>query len=61
MADKSVQRYTEGALKSSLALDRETYKAIKHMDKVELSNYLESIYRKAYEAGKADKAKEMHK
>ena len=34
-----------------MELDRETYKRIKHMDKVELSNYLVSVYQKGSEAG----------
>lgn len=56
MAEKTVKRYSKEALNSSLHLDRETYKRIKHMDKVELSNYIEAVYTKAfskgYEAGK---------
>lgn len=43
--------YTDDALKAAMVLDRETYKKIKHMDKVELSNYLSAIYLKGREAG----------
>ena len=49
--DRKVQRYTADAMHSSFMIDRETYKNIKHMDKVQLANYLEAIYKKAYEKG----------
>lgn len=32
-------------------LRREDYKAIKHMDKAELTAYLERVYRRGYEVG----------
>lgn len=43
--------YTDDALKAAMVLDRETYKKIKHMDKVTLSNYLVSVYKRGYQAG----------
>lgn len=30
---------------------REDYKAIKHMDKAKMERYLNSVYRRGYEAG----------
>lgn len=45
------RRYTSEAMKSSFIIDRETYKNIKHMDKVQLSDYLEAVYKRAYEKG----------
>lgn len=30
---------------------REDYKAIKHMDKAQMERYLNSVYRRGYEAG----------
>lgn len=33
------------------SLRREDYKAIKHMDKAQLTNYLSRIYMRGYEAG----------
>ena len=49
--ERAAHKYTNDALKISMSLDRETYKKIKHMDKVELSNYLSAIYLKGREAG----------
>lgn len=43
--------YTDDALKAAMVLDRETYKKIKHMDKVTLRNYLVSVYKRGYQAG----------
>lgn len=34
-----------------MALRREDYKAIKHMDKAELTAYLERLWRRGYEVG----------
>ncbi|MBP3539985.1 MAG: hypothetical protein J6J62_09095 [Oscillospiraceae bacterium] len=48
---RQVKRYTNEALKASFELDRDTYKNIKHMDKVALSNYLLAVYVKGYQAG----------
>lgn len=35
-----------------LALKRETYKALKRMDREQLSEYITNLYIKGYEAGK---------
>lgn len=48
---RNAKKYTSDAMQASLELDRETYKNIKHMDKVTLSNYLVSVYQRGYEAG----------
>ena len=32
-------------------MSREDYKAVKHMDKVQMIAYLQRIYRRGYEAG----------
>jgi len=48
---RNAKKYTSDAMQASLELDRETYKNIKHMDKVTLSNYLVSVYKRGYEAG----------
>lgn len=48
---RNAKKYTSDAMQASLELDRETYKNIKHMDKVALSNYLVSVYKRGYDAG----------
>lgn len=48
---RNAKKYTSDAMHASLELDRETYKNIKHMDKVSLSNYLATIYQRGYQAG----------
>lgn len=34
-----------------MAMKREDYKAIKHMDKAQLTAYLERVYRRGFDAG----------
>lgn len=43
--------YTDEAVKRAAEISREDYKAIKHMNKVELTHYLSRIYKRGYEAG----------
>lgn len=49
--ERPARKYTKEANEFALVLDRETYKNIKHMDKVTLANYLMSVYQKGYLAG----------
>jgi len=49
--ERPVRKYTGAANEFAMVLDRETYKKIKHMDKVTLANYLVSVYQKGYLAG----------
>lgn len=39
---------------NKMILNRKTYKEIKKMDHQQMSNYLESFYKKAYSKGKTD-------
>lgn len=48
---RNAKTYAKEAMQASLELDRETYKNIKHMDKVTLSNYLVAVYQRGYKAG----------
>ena len=46
-----VKKYTDEAMEQSKQISREDYKAIKHMDKVQLTAYLQRIYRRGYMDG----------
>lgn len=48
---RTVRRYTDGSIEKSRTISRDTYKRVKHMDKVEMTAYLEALYAKGYEAG----------
>ena len=48
---RTVRKYTEKAIEESALVKREDYKAIKHMDRVQLSHYLQLVYAKGYDAG----------
>lgn len=48
---RTVRKYTEKAIEESALVKREDYKAIKHMDRVQLSHYLQLVYKKGYDAG----------
>ena len=48
---RMARRYTAGAIEKSNTISRDTYKRVKHMDKVEMTAYLESLYTRGYEAG----------
>lgn len=47
-------------MKTANQLRREDYKTIKHMDKAQLTAYLQHVYRRGYEAGGKAEA-ERHK
>lgn len=42
-----------------MEMKREDYKAVKHMDKAQLTAYLARVYRRGYEAGVKTLASEM--
>lgn len=42
-----------------MEMKREDYKAVKHMDKAQLTAYLARVYRRGYEAGVKALASEM--
>ena len=44
-------QYKPDAVKIAEQMKREDYKAIKHMDKVTLANYLSRVWMRGYEAG----------
>lgn len=46
-----VMRYSDKAIAAAAGIKREDYKAVKHMDRVQLADYLGRIYRRGYEAG----------
>ena len=48
---RTVKKRTAFGMKQAQQLSREQYKTIKHMDKVELADYLGRVYRRGYEAG----------
>lgn len=50
---RMVKKYTDEAMKQSQQISREDYKAVKHMDKVQMTAYLQRVYRRGYEAGVA--------
>ena len=45
------KKYTGEVMKQAQQMSREDYKAVKHMDKVQMIAYLQRIYRRGYEAG----------
>lgn len=48
---RMVKKYTDEAMKQSQQISREDYKAVKHMDKVQLTAYLQRVYKRGYDAG----------
>lgn len=50
---RMVKKYTDEAMKQSQQISREDYKAIKHMDKVQLTAYLQRVYHRGYMDGVA--------
>lgn len=48
---RTAQKHTDFGMKQARQLSREQYKKIKHMDKVELADYLGRVYRRGREAG----------
>lgn len=48
---KMVKQYTKEALALADAMPKETYKALKHMDKVQLCHYIDTVYKNGYKAG----------
>lgn len=46
-----VKRYSNKDIAAAAGIKREDYKAVKHMDRVQLAYYLGRIYRRGYEAG----------
>lgn len=48
---RTVSKYTDQAVSVASQMKREDYKAIKHMNKIELAAYLGRIWRRGYEAG----------
>ena len=47
----TVRRLLLARTRRLTAMRREDYKAIKHMDKAKMERYLNSVYRRGYEAG----------
>lgn len=50
---RTVKKYTDEAVKQSQQMSREDYKAIKHMDKIQLTAYMQRVYWRGYKAGVA--------
>lgn len=48
---RMVKKYTDEAIEQSLQISREDYKAVKHMDKVQLTAYLRRVFLRGYDAG----------
>ena len=51
---RTVQRFTDEAVERAKGIDREDYKRIKHMGKIELTAYLGRLYARGYDAGYKD-------
>ena len=47
----TVRKPTKEAVERANTLSRETYKTIKHMDKIALAAYLDRVYAKGYSDG----------
>lgn len=48
---RTVRKRTAFGMEQARQLSREQYKSIKHMDKVELADYLGRVFRRGHEAG----------
>lgn len=48
---RTVQKYTDKAIERAKSLTKEDYRRIKHMNKIELANYLDHLYALAYSDG----------
>ena len=55
---RTVQVATKEAIKFAEKMSREDYKAIKHMSKIDLAEYLQRVWRRGYEVGKEAGLKE---
>ena len=58
---RTVQVYTDEAVKAASRMTHDDYKAIKHMSKIDLVAYLTRIYQRGFQAGAAKARKEMEK
>ena len=50
--------YDPKALETAKLLTRDAYKALKHMDKVQLTGYIGLVWRNGYQAGLSDAKKQ---
>ena len=57
---RTVQRFTDKAVERANLIPKEEYKAIKHMNKIELAHYLSQVYARGYNEGYKD-CTEKHK
>lgn len=48
---RTVQVYTDEAVKAANQMTHDDYKAIKHMSKIDLVAYLSRIYQRGFQAG----------
>lgn len=48
---RTVQKFKSAAVNEAAKMPHEDYKRIKHMPKVELVNYIRSVYGSGYKAG----------
>lgn len=48
---RTVQKYKASAVAEAMKLSHEDYKNIKHMDKIAMANYLNTVAARAYQAG----------
>lgn len=55
---RTVQMYTKKAVDKGKGISRADYRAIKHMNKIELTHYLHRIYMRGFEDGKASVAEQ---
>lgn len=55
---RTVKVATKEAIKFAEKMSREDYKAIKHMSKIDLAEYLQRVWRRGYEVGKEAGLKE---
>lgn len=58
---RTVPKFTEEAIARADKVSREDYKAIKHMSKIELVDYMDRVYRRGFEAGREAGLKEAKK
>lgn len=57
---RNVQAYTQEAIKAAESFSHDGYKAIKHMGKVELVNYIHNVYRQGFQDGARAGAAKAH-
>ena len=57
---RAVQAYTQEAIKAAESFSHDGYKAIKHMGKIELVNYINNVYQQGFQDGARAGAAKAH-